>query len=149
MHNFFSKKGSSILLKIQGRGRSDRDHLYIFCEGICSSNKAIIVPVQTIRSKYDETTVLIAEQINHNFIKKNSYIAYYEAQVVDVAKIEEKIKNGKIMDNITNNIFLNIKKGILLSKNTPREVKKCFENMKNRRCCNDVKKNDEKSLTGD
>lgn len=53
------------------------------------NGKTIIVNFSTIRGgdKYDKTTVVYPGDDTHEFIKKNSYIAYRHADVVTIKKI--------------------------------------------------------------
>lgn len=138
------KIGSSFLIEIKGKGNSSKKHAYVYCEGICKKKNVIIVPFQTIRNKmYDNTTVVKSNNTSYSFIKSDSYVAYYEAQVISEDDLNKKLEKGNLLENIPNDIFLKINKGIINSNQTDLNVKKCFENMKKKTCCEDSTEEEE------
>lgn len=102
----------------------NRRHLFIICTNPSEEGKVIAVPVQTIRDAPHDPTVEL-EAHEHKFIKHPSFIAYYEARVLDVVKIKRLIDKGdaKRHDDMNGQTFLRIRNGIERSKHTKLMIK--------------------------
>ena len=83
----------------------------------------IMVNITTRRPTSDATVVLTPS--DHPFVKHESVVAFEHALIFDVSKLENGLTAGLLTkySDISDSLFVSIKKGLLISPRTPQDIK--------------------------
>lgn len=100
-------------------------HCFVIITEPDKNQQAVVICFNTERPTSDFTVRL--EVGSHEFIKVPSVAGYQDAQIVDVKNIRADRGLHKPLKAVTPEILKKIQDGVLVSKRTPREVKKYFQ----------------------
>ena len=117
--------GSTFLLPKSGRGI---EHLWIVLTDPDSNGLSVCVNVTTNRFGADTTVLLMPG--DHPFIRHESVIHFEDARFIDLRRVQELLSRGssgqfacRTLEHCTHILLDRIRKGLLLSKRTPNEIK--------------------------
>lgn len=132
MSNLFitSKKQTLHILGTGPQTDPDRGHLHIILTNKCPDENHLLVSISTRHHGCDDTCLLRIG--DHDFIKKDSYVAYRHTKIWSANKISQKITNGDITFRglIDEKIFALISLGIENSMFIKPKIKKYYRQNK-------------------
>lgn len=108
-------------------------HLHVFLTDPIGKEPARVLVVNIssyTNNKQDDTVIL--EEGEHEFITHKSYVSYDYAKIIHVGVTEELIAKSSMefKDNVSEELYKKIIKGLLESKRTPGNIKKfCREHI--------------------
>ena len=113
----------------------ERLHLHFVCLDVDDDGNTLIVPVASYKENYSDSTCIL-DVGDHEFIKHKSFVLYLEAQIRNADELQADIDERVIIPqkDILQYFLLKIRKGVLDSKETPRNIKDyCKSRMQGKR----------------
>lgn len=104
-----------------------KSHLFVMLTKPCGNERALLVPMCRIRSKFDDTCKLAPGE--HAFVEEASYIAYHFLMQFNVVVLEKQIANGILRPNdpVNSGLLARICDGVLKSRHSPPIEKKYYQ----------------------
>lgn len=132
MSLFFPTERATLLVPSGTESDPNRKHLFILLNNPLTDEKLILlVSLSSIKQGHyhDPACIIDANETEHEFIKKPSFVDYSKAMIEPAAKLSKGVKEGVLIPRgtIERTLFEKILQGVLLSKRTPRKCKIFFE----------------------
>jgi len=102
-----------------------KKHLHIVCTDPDANGNVVIVGITSYSNPLcDQTCILQAT--DHSWLSRKSYVFYRNAQIIAAAKLSKGIQNNSILigDDMNDQVFLRVRKGLCNSPQTKRNVKR-------------------------
>lgn len=104
-----------------------KPHLFVALTTRCSKGMVLLVPLCTIRGKFDPACKVTKGE--HGFAAADSYIAYYYINQFNAAALEKQLEQGILRSNdaVGPELLKRICDGVLNSSHTPPIEKKYYQ----------------------
>ena len=113
----------------------ERLHLHVVCLDVDDDGNTLIVPMSSYEGNYSDSTCIL-DIGDHEFIKHKSFVLYIKAQIRNADELQADIDERVIIPqkDILQYFLLKIRKGVLDSKETPKNIKDyCKSRMQGKR----------------
>jgi hypothetical protein len=104
-----------------------KPHLFVILTNPCDKGMALLVPICTIRGRYDTTCPVKAGE--HEFVTDESYVAYHFINQYSIAALEKQLSDGTIKGDkpIESALLTRVCNGVSVSRHCPPVEKKYYE----------------------